>query len=126
MVMINTISEDISIPSEHAFLDQAYDYLQCGEVRRAKDMLFAALTRIRRHLNTREWELYLSRVCLAHPVHGLIHEDCLKAEPRKTMWVCPAGMERADDTCRPANQGGGAEFQSCLLCDIAHLLEGVQ
>jgi hypothetical protein len=122
MVMINTSSKDISTPSEHAFLDQAYDYLQSGEASRAKDMLFAALTRIRRHLNTREWELYLSRVCLVHPVHGLIHEDRPRTETRKGPWTHPAGTERADDTWSRANQGGGPEPQLCLLCGIADLL----
>ena len=122
MVMLNTDYEDVSIPKERTFLDRAYDYLQSGEIGRARGMLFTALTRIRRHLNTREWNLYLSRVCLEHPVHTLIHGESVPAAPWNSSQGNTERKHWTGERTTLQRQGMYAEDCSCLLCRIADSL----
>ena len=116
--------EDISTPWEHTFLDRACDYLQNGEVDRAKQMLFKTLIRIRRHLNSREWELYLSRVCLCHPVHGMIHGNRHTGKSSSRSQGEAKHTDREDCKCHQRIEmvsGSHSKHNSCVLCHFKDL-----
>ncbi len=114
MVKINAQREDISIPSEHGFLDRAYVHVQSGEVNQAKEMLLAGLTRIRRHLNDREWALYLSRVCIRHPVHELFHFEANSIPALESSGEARRFTKGHKDTVPRLSS-----YYSCVLCRIA-------
>lgn len=124
MVRMNTQMEDISTPSEHAFLDRACDYLQNGEIDRAEEMLVKTLLRIKRHLNSREWELYLSRVCLCHPVHGMIHNNRRTGKVLRHSQGEQEQTDRENCECHQRRETvlpGRFAGNLCVLCHINHL-----
>ena len=122
MVKMNVQIEEIGTPSKRAFLDTACDYMRNGEVRRAKEMLFKTLMRVKRHLDSREWELYLSRVCLCHPVHTLIHDNRYAMKALVHPQAEERYSERSDCPCSQRAETllhAQSAFNSCILCQIS-------
>ena len=73
--MPTEIDDETTASPTQTFLDRAYAYLLSGDTKEGMVLLADTLRKLKMKLESKEWDEYISDVCLRHPVAGLVHQD---------------------------------------------------